>query len=115
MKAERSCVLSLVGCIPLNSHYYDVMDKRNIVRRNVNSQRVIYVSRKQALLGVVVHCHNHSWQLYGVLKSLDCQTVKPEMVVAVDDNSNSSEEVKLRYLCRNFRAVYTKLPDPRTR
>jgi len=37
------------------------------------------------------------------------------MVVAVDDNSNPSEEARLRNLCGNFRAVYTKLPAPRTR
>lgn len=66
-------------------------------------------------LGVVVPCHNNSWQLSGILKSLRYQTVKPEVVVVVDDNSNPSEEVRLRYLCRNFGAVYTKLPDPRTR
>ncbi len=65
-------------------------------------------------LGVVVPCHNNSWQLSGLLESLQYQTVKPEMVVVVDDNSNPSEKVRLRYLCRNFRAVYTKLPDPRT-
>ena len=108
-------MLSLVGCDRANSHYYDVLDKRNIVRRTVNSQRVKYVSRKRSSLGVVIPCHNNSWQLNGVLKSLDYQTVKPEIVVAVDDNSNPSEEVRLRYLCRRFGAVYTKLPDPRKR
>ena len=33
----------------------------------------------------------------------------------VDDNSNPSEKFRLRYLCRKFGAVYTKLPTPRTR
>ncbi len=72
-------------------------------------------AHNQLSLGVVVPCHNNSWQLSGLLKSLRYQTVKPEMVVAVDDNSNPPEEAGLRNLCRNFGAVYTKLPTPRTR
>lgn len=71
-------------------------------------------SHNQFSVGVVVPCHNNSWQLSGILKSLSNQTVRPETVVAVDDNSSPSEEVRLRYLCREFGAVYTNLPAPRT-
>ena len=72
-------------------------------------------SHDQISLGVVVPCHNNSWQLSGLLESLRYQTAKPEMVVVVDDNSNPSEKFRLRYLCRKFGAIYTKLPAPRTR
>jgi GT2 family glycosyltransferase len=62
----------------------------------------------------VIPCHNNSWQLYGVLTSIAYQTVKPDAVVVVNDNSSPSEEFKLRFLCRKFGAIYTKLPAPRT-
>jgi GT2 family glycosyltransferase len=88
---------------------------KRIVERKLNYEKGRLHSHQRLSLGVVVPCHNNSWQLSGLLESLRCQTVKPEMVIVVDDNSNPSEKVKLRYLCRNCRAVYTKLPDPRTR
>jgi GT2 family glycosyltransferase len=88
---------------------------KRIVEPKLNYQKGRLHSHQRVSLGVVVPCHNNSWQLSGLLESLRYQTVKPEMVVVVDDNSNPSEKVRLRYLCRNFRAVYTKLPDPRTR
>jgi len=84
------------------------------VEPKLNYEKGRLHSHQGLSLGVVVPCHNNSWQLSGLLESLQYQTVKPEMVVVVDDNSNPSEKVRLRYLCRNFRAVYTKLPDPRT-
>ena len=72
------------------------------------------LSQDNLSLGVVVPCHNNSWQLSGLLESLRYQTAKPEMVVVVDDNSNPSEKFRLRYLCRKFGAIYTRLAAPRT-
>jgi glycosyltransferase involved in cell wall biosynthesis len=64
---------------------------------------------------VVVPCHNNSWQLGGILKSLHYQTVSVEKVVVVDDNSNSREEDRLRSLAKELGARYRKLPPPRNR
>ena len=69
---------------------------------------------KQPSLGVVVPCHNNSWQLYGVLRALNYQTTVPEAVIVVDDNSDPVEEQKLRALCNNLRASYQRLPPPQT-
>ena len=88
---------------------------KKIVEPKLTYHRGRLHSHQHLSLGVVVPCHNNSWQLSGLLKSLRYQTVKPEIVVAVDDNSNPSEEAGVRNLCRNFGAVYTKLPAPRTR
>jgi GT2 family glycosyltransferase len=88
---------------------------KTIFKPKLNYEKGRLHSRQRLSLGVVVPCHNNSWQLSGLLESLRYQTVKPEMVVVVDDNSNPPEEARLRYLCRNFRAIYAKLPDPRTR
>ncbi len=92
-----------------------VQASHDLMERKVNHKRVRQASHKQLSLGVVVPCHNNSWQLYGVLQSLNYQTVKPEMVVVVDDNSSRSEETRLRNLCRSLGAVYKKLPAPRNR
>jgi glycosyltransferase involved in cell wall biosynthesis len=75
--------------------------------------KVTKYSSKEPSLGVVVPCHNNSFQLYGVLKSLVYQTSRPETIVVVDDNSNSYEETKLRSLCRRFGVEYLKLPAPK--
>ena len=64
-------------------------------------------------LGVVIPCHDSSWQLYGVLRSLDAQTVRPDQIVIVDDNSAAGEERQLRSLCRSFSATYHRLASPR--
>jgi len=66
-------------------------------------------------LGLVIPCHNNPRQLYCVLTSLLHQTVPPENIIVVDDNSDSWHEEKLRSLCRRFRAVYRKLSAPRNR
>lgn len=58
-------------------------------------------------------CHNNSWQLTGVLRSLHHQSVRPDMVVVVDDNSTPSEEKRLRSACRRLGGCYTRLPTPR--
>ena len=71
-------------------------------------------SRDQLSLGVVVPSHNGSWQLDGVLRSLDCQSVRPETVVVVDDGSDPWEERRVRSLCRDLGALYTRLPPPRS-
>ena len=78
-------------------------------------KKVSRVSRQQPSLGVVVPCHNNSWQLGGILKSLRDQTVSAEKVVVVDDNSNSREENRLRSLVKEMGARYRKLPAPRNR
>lgn len=75
--------------------------------------RILRFSRRRQSLGVVIPCHNNSWQLRGVLVSLHYQTVKPEMVVVVDDNSSSREASRLRSSCRDFGARYMQLPTPR--
>ena len=68
---------------------------------------------KRLSLGVVIPCHNNSWQLYGVLRSLDYQSVRPEMVVVADDNSEPAEASRIESLCRAFRARYRKVAPPR--
>jgi GT2 family glycosyltransferase len=65
-------------------------------------------------MGVVIPCHNNSWQLYGVLTALNYQSTRPETVVVVDDNSSLLEQQKLRALCKTLAASYQKLPPPRT-
>jgi GT2 family glycosyltransferase len=69
----------------------------------------------ESSLGVVIPCHNNSIQLSAVLRSLTAQTTRPEKVVAVDDNSNPQEEVRLRRLCDTYSAIYHRLPLPRNR
>jgi GT2 family glycosyltransferase len=81
-------------------------------RDNVQKERNSF--SKQPSLGVVVPCHNNSWQLYGVLTALNYQSSVPEAVVVVDDNSDPIEEQKLRALCNNLKASYHRLPPPRT-
>ena len=71
------------------------------------------ISPSTLSLGVVIPCHNNSWQLSGVLTSLAYQTVKPDAVVVVDDNSNGPEAHSLRQLCRTCGAIYTRLARPR--
>ncbi len=66
-------------------------------------------------LGVVIPCHNNSWQLRGVLESLHGQTIRPEAVVVVDDNSTPREWSRLRQVCRDFGARSVQLPVPRNR
>ena len=106
-------MLGLVGCDSPNSHYYDVLNRRSIVRRTVNSQRAKYASRKQSSLGVVIPCHDNSLQLHEILLSLGYQTLRPEMVVVVDDNSNGWQANRVRSLCRSHGARYERLPAPR--
>ena len=74
-----------------------------------------HLSSEYPTLGVVIPCHNNSRQLYGVLKSLIHQTVRPETIVVVDDNSDSWQESRLRSLCRCCRVYYRKLAAPRNR
>jgi GT2 family glycosyltransferase len=68
----------------------------------------------ESSLGVVIPCHDNSFQLSGVLRSLAAQTTRPEKVVVVDDNSNADEEVLLRRLCETHSAMYHRLPPPQT-
>lgn len=63
-------------------------------------------------LGVVIPCHDNSWQLRGVLESLRRQTVTPDAVVAVDDNSNAFERGRLRRVCRDYAVGYARLAVP---
>ena len=84
-----------------------------LMEANVNYRKVRPAFHKQLSLGVVIPCHNNSWQLCGVLKSLNYQSVRPEMVVVADDNSDSREERRVRSLCRKLGAHYRKLPVPR--
>ena len=86
-----------------------------LIESNVNYRKVRQVSHKQLSLGVVIPCHNNSWQLCGVLKSLNYQSVRPEMVVVADDNSDPWEERRVRSLCRDLGACYRKVPAPRNR
>jgi glycosyltransferase involved in cell wall biosynthesis len=72
-------------------------------------------THRQLSVGVVIPCHNCSGQLYAVLKSLNCQSVRPETVVVVDDNSDPWEEHRIRSLCRDLGALYRRLPPPRSR
>jgi glycosyltransferase involved in cell wall biosynthesis len=72
-------------------------------------------SRDRLSLGVVVLSHNSSWQLYGVLRSLDCQSVRPETVVVVDDGSDPWEQRRVRSLCRDLGTLCTRVPPPRSR
>jgi glycosyltransferase involved in cell wall biosynthesis len=81
----------------------------------VNSPKVRRMPHKQLSLGVVLPCHNNSWQLSGVLKSLQYQAVRADMIVIVNDNSSPFEEDRLKYLCRDFEVHYRKLPAPRNR
>ena len=76
-------------------------------------QEVKRVSYSRPSLGVVIPCHNNSWQLYGILKSLRYQTIRPDMVVVVDDNSNRWHEDRLSSLCRNHGALHKMLSAPR--
>jgi GT2 family glycosyltransferase len=64
-------------------------------------------------VGVVIPCHDNSIQLSGSLRSLAAQTITPEKVVVVDDNSNAQERVRLRHLCDAHSAIYHRLPLPR--
>ncbi len=64
-------------------------------------------------LGVVIPCHDNSWQLHGALTSLTNQTVRPDQIVIVDDNSATGESRRLRSLCAAFSAAYHRLPSPR--
>jgi hypothetical protein len=72
------------------------------------------VTGSKPSLGVVIPCHNNSWQLSGVLMALKEQSTRPEAVVVVDDNSNPVEEQQLRSLCRKLAVSYRKLPPPQT-
>ena len=71
------------------------------------------IYRKRLSLGVVIPCHNNAFGIYGVLRSLDFQSVRPETVVVVDDNSDPTEERRVRSVCDAFGARYSKLPAPR--
>jgi len=77
------------------------------------TQELLHISPSSLSLGVVIPCHNNSWQLSGVLTSISFQTVKPDAVVVVDDNSDRPEVQSLRHLCRRFGAIYTRLSRPR--
>jgi glycosyltransferase involved in cell wall biosynthesis len=77
------------------------------------THQLLYISPSSLSLGVVIPCHNNSWQLSGVLTSIAHQTEKPDAVVVVDDNSDRSEAHSLRQLCRTFGAIYTRLSRPR--
>jgi predicted glycosyltransferase involved in capsule biosynthesis len=89
--------------------------RQMLMEGTVNYRKVRPASHKQLSLGVVIPCHNNSWQLSGVLKSLTYQSVRPEMVVVADDNSDPWEELRVRSLCRNLGAHYRKVPAPRNR
>jgi predicted glycosyltransferase involved in capsule biosynthesis len=77
-----------------------------------NFRNIMTAYHKQLSLGVVIPCHNNSLQLCGVLKSLDYQSVRPEIVMVADDNSDPEEERRIKSLCRNHGVCYKKLPDP---
>lgn len=83
------------------------------MKLTLNHQEVKRVFQRRLSLGVVIPCHNNSWQLNGILKSLDYQTIRPERVVVVDDNSDPWHEGRLSSLCRIHGARYRKLPAPR--
>jgi glycosyltransferase involved in cell wall biosynthesis len=83
------------------------------IERDVNYRKGRAASHKQLSLGVVIPCHNNSWRLRAVLKSLNYQSVRPDMIVVVDDNSDPLEERRVRSLSRDLGARYRKLPIPR--
>lgn len=84
------------------------------MRCKTNAQNARCTSRHQLSLGVVIPCHNNARQLYGVLSALTYQSIRPEAVIVVDDNSRPAEEQKLRRLCKIFAASYQKLMPPRS-
>lgn len=80
----------------------------------VDTKQLKCFSPRKPTLGVVVPCHDNSRQLYGVLTSLQRQTVRPESVVVVNDNSNWWEVRRLKALCSTFGAHYRCLPVPQS-
>jgi len=48
-----------------------------------------------------------------VLRALASQSVRPERVVIVDDNSSASQQAQLKRLCVMHAATYHRLPPPR--
>lgn len=72
-------------------------------------------TRSKLSLGVVIPCRDNSRRLRGVLESLRRQTVAPDAVVAVDDNSCTLEQRRLRRLCRAYGIGYARLATPNDR
>ncbi len=85
------------------------------VEVDASCRKVGPATRKRLSLGVVIPFHNNPRQLYGVLKSLNYQSVTPETVVVADDNSDTWAEREVRSLCKDLGAHYRKVPPPRNR
>ncbi len=95
------------------AHNAAISRLESIVKHKLIHQEVKRAFQRWPSLGVVIPCHNNSWQLHGILKSLDSQTIRPEMVVVVDDNSNPWQGGRLSSLCKKHGVRYKTLSAPR--